>query len=130
MIVEDGKKALARMIAIIFDEIQLGNGSDDTSARQKKLDNAITGKKTASSVTVLNNQVIYEVTFSGSDINGTNVSELGLFSNLNAVPSTGDILSNYREQMNDKLLSRVNFNSVGPIASNDSVTFTFVMEVE
>ena len=130
MIVEDGKKALARMIGDVFTEMQIGNGSDDTSARQKKLDNAITDRKAVSSVTVLNNQVIYEITFSGSDINGTNISELGLFSPINKVPASGDILSANRQFINDKLLSRVNFNSIGPIASSDSVTFTLVMEVE
>ena len=80
MIVEDGKIANARLISNSFEKMQVGDGADDASIRQKGLDHAITNKVSASSITVIGSQIIYEVTFSGSDINGTNISEMGIFS--------------------------------------------------
>ena len=71
MIVENGKIAIARMISNTFTEMQVGDGSDDTSIRQQQLDHAITIRKQVSNVTVIGSQIIYEVTFSGSEINGT-----------------------------------------------------------
>lgn len=130
MIVEDGKIAIARLISNSFEKMQVGDGADDTSIRQKGLDHAITNKVNASSITVIGSQIIYEVTLSGSDINGINVSEMGIFSAEDAIAASGDASSVDRTLINDKLLSRINFNSVGPIAANDTITFTFVMEVE
>lgn len=130
MIVENGKIAIARMISNTFTEMQVGDGSDDTSIRQQQLDHAITIRKQVSNVTVIGSQIIYEVTFSGSEINGTNISEMGIFSNASKINDTGDISYHDKALINNKLLSRINFNSIGPIAASDTVTLTFVMEVE
>ena len=124
MIVEEGKKAIAAMIAEHFTKISLGDGTDDTSSSQTTLDHEVTSKKTATTTTVVNKQIIYSVEFLGSDISSSSIGELGLFGNTNH-NSNSDSTT-----FENDLLTRINFNSVGPFAAGDRVAFSLVLVVE
>ncbi len=124
MLVEEGKKAIAHLIANEFTIMQLGDGGDDTSPKQTALDSAITDKITCNSVVVTNKQIYFNCTMLGSQINATNVNELGIFST-----STYAGNASHKDKIDNKLLARINFNSIGPFAANDTVNLTLVMEV-
>ncbi len=122
MLVEDGKKAIARLVANQFKLMQLGDGGDDTSPKQTELDSAVTSKNSNMTVQVTNKQISFSCTFTGADINSTNINELGIFSD-NSYSGTDN------SKVNNILLARINFNNLGPFAANDTVNLTLVMEV-
>tara|TARA_R110002110_G_scaffold146759_1_gene336813 strand:- start:485 stop:856 length:372 start_codon:yes stop_codon:yes gene_type:complete len=123
MIVEEGKKAIAAMIAEHFTKMSLGDGTDDTSSSQTTLDHEVTSKATATT-TVVNKQIIYNVEFLGSDISSSSIGELGLFGN------TSHNSNSDSTTFENDLLTRINFNSVGPFAAGDRVAFSLVLVVE
>lgn len=124
MLVEEGKQAIAHLIANEFTIMQLGDGGDDTSPKQTALDSAITNKITCNSVIVTNKQIIFNCTFLGSQINGTNINELGIFATATYAGN-----ASHATYIDNKLLARINFNSIGPFAANDTINLTLVMEV-
>lgn len=110
MITDAGKNATADLLigANGFGFIAVGDGGDDTASSQNTLDNEIF-RKAADSKTVVGNTIVYTVSFTGSDLLSNVISEIGVFNDANA----GD------------MLSRVNFKSIGPLASNETLSFTF-----
>ena len=59
----------------------------------------------------MNNLLTWNVTFTGSEIPPSGATELGIFNT------------------SDNMLTRVTFKSTGPVAANDTVTFTVKLEV-
>lgn len=121
MIVDSGKKELGDLLigatpSAAFAWIAVGDGGDDTSTSQTELDNEISRK--AATVTRVGNTLVYNVTFTGSDLTSNLVRELGIFNKATKGAS------------NEVLLTRVNFNAIGPLTSSDSVAFIFRLEVE
>ena len=109
MIVDEGKEKSADLIRAEFNYIAVGDGGDDTSTSQTTLDNQIF-RKVVDSSEVVGNTIVYTASFTGTDLTSNVITELGIF---NGASSSA------------KMLSRVNFNSIGPLASNESVSFTF-----
>jgi len=112
MIVDKGKKQLAAKVKNTFVYIAVGDGGDDTSTSQETLDNEV--YRVSSIPTIVGNTLIYSATFTGSNLTSNIISELGIFD----------------EDEGGNMLSRVNFNSIGPLASSESISFTFRLEVE
>ena len=111
MIVNAGKVKLANIMIGNFNKIDIGDGGDDTSTSQTSLDHSVLTSKKDCTPTLVGNTVIYEVTFTGSELNSNVISEIGVFNS------------------DGVMLSRVNFNSIGPLASNETVSFTLRLEV-
>lgn len=119
MIVNDGKQEIALThIAAKYKQIKIGNGSDDTAASQTKLDAEIPGVSKVVTPSVMGNQLIWTVSFSGTEIGTQGVSELGVFH-----ISDGSAAA-------DKLLCRVTFTNTGVVPTTDTVTFTIRLEVD
>jgi len=120
MIVNAGKQQLVELIsvatAVPFTFIAVGDGGDDTSTSQTQLDNEIHRK--AASVNRIGNTLVYTVTFTGDNLTTNVIRELGIF-NVATKGATGE-----------KLLARVNFDTIGPLTSSDEIAFTFRLEVE
>ena len=114
MIVDIGKKKIGDLVIPEFKYIGVGDGGDDTSTAQTTLDNEISDTRLEASVARQGNTLVYDVTFQGSDLTSNVINELGIF---NAAT-------------NGTLLTRVNFKTIGPLASSDSVAFTFRLVVE
>lgn len=112
MIVNQGKQEMAELIKGTFTKIKIGDGADDTNMSQTSLDHLVAVTKTAT-VQRVGNTLIYTVTFTGSELSTDKVSELGIF-----------------HKDTDKLLTRVNFNGIGPLSASESLSFTFRLEVE
>jgi len=114
MIVDVGKKRIGDLLIPDFKYIGVGDGGDDTSTAQTTLDNEISGTRKEATVARQGNTLVYEVTFSGSELTSNIINELGIF---NAAT-------------NGTLLTRVNFKAIGPLGSSDSVAFTFRLVME
>tara|TARA_R100001509_G_scaffold100736_1_gene58921 strand:+ start:987 stop:1322 length:336 start_codon:yes stop_codon:yes gene_type:complete len=110
MIVNDGKDNLAELVRNAYTRVKIGDGSDGTAASQDKLDHDFTTKDSITPTRV-NNLLTWNVTFTGTEIPPSGATELGIF-------NTSDIM-----------LTRVTFKSTGPVAANDTVTFTVKLEV-
>lgn len=110
MIVNDGKDDLARLIALDYTTIKVGDGSDGTAASQEKLDHQ-TGTVKVITPTRVNNLLTWNVTYTGAQLPPSGATELGIFNGSGV------------------MLTRVTFKSTGPVAASDSVTFTVKLEV-
>tara|TARA_B100000287_G_scaffold433702_1_gene496068 strand:+ start:1552 stop:1893 length:342 start_codon:yes stop_codon:yes gene_type:complete len=108
MITDAGKNKSAVLLKDNFTHIAVGDGGDDTSSSQTTLDNEIV-RKAADSKQVVGNTIVYNISFTGAELLSTVISEMGVFN----AASDGD------------MLSRVNFKSIGPIAANETLSFTF-----
>ena len=111
MIVNEGASDIAAgYIAANYTKVKVGSGSDITSAGQTDLDSYVFHKTVTPSV--LNNYMLWNVSFTGTELGNEGVAELGIF-----------------HKTTDKLLSRVTFTNTGVLASADTLTFTIRMEV-
>jgi hypothetical protein len=113
MIVDKGKKQLATKLSETFKYIAVGDGGDDTSTSQETLDNEVY-RTPSITPSIVGNTLIYTATFTGSNLSSNVITELGIFDSASG----------------GNMLSRVNFNSIGPLASSESISFTFRLEVE
>ena len=116
MIVDAGKKAVLDLAiaANQFKYLDFGDGGDDTSTSQTELDNEVFRK--LATVNRIGNTLTYNVTFTGTDLSSNLIRELGIFNHATIGYGT--------------LLTRVNFNAIGPLTSSDEVKFIFRLEVE
>ena len=110
MIVNDGKDDLARLIALNYTRVRIGDGSDGTAASQDRLDHEV-GTEKSVTPTRVNNLLTWNVTYTGAELPPSGATELGVFNGSGV------------------MLTRVTFKSTGPIAAGDSVTFTVKLEV-
>ena len=104
MITDAGKNKSADLLMTNFTHIAVGDGGDDTATSQTTL-----VRKAADSKQVVGNTIVYTISFTGSELLSNVISEMGVFND----SSAGD------------MLSRVNFKSIGPLSSNETVSFTF-----
>jgi hypothetical protein len=102
MITDAGKNKTADLLIGTngFGHIAVGDGGDDTSTSQNTLDHEIF-RKVADSKQVVGN--------TGAELLSNVISEMGVFD-----ASSGG-----------NMLSRVNFKSIGPLASSETLSFTF-----
>ena len=115
-VVNEGASRIATLIATDFNIIAIGDGGDSTSASQTGLNNFVFQHPSTQTPTVVGSTLIYNVSFTGSQIPPSGVSELGIFK---SGTTNG----------NGTLLSRVTFTNTGVVASGDTVSFTIRVEV-
>jgi hypothetical protein len=117
MIINAGRIALGKMIkgesVNAFTYIDAGDGSDSSSISQTTLDHSVLSTRKSATPELVGNILIYSVDFTGSELGSNTISELGIFN-----ASTGG-----------DMLSRVTFNSIGPLAADETISFTFRLEV-
>ncbi len=124
MIVNTGKIELLNLAIASnqFKYIDIGDGGDDTSVSQTTLDRSVlTSTNTVTiddgsykkevSPTRVGTFLVYEISLSASDIASNVISEIGIFNKAGI------------------MLSRVNFKPIGPLASSETISFTFRMEM-
>jgi hypothetical protein len=128
-LVDAGKKAVLDLAisgngaSNQFKYLDFGDGGDDTSTSQTTLDRSIltssgstqiadNSYKRLISPSRVGNTLIYEITLTGSELASNVISEIGVFNHAGT------------------MLSRVNFKPIGPLASNETISFTFRLEME
>tara|TARA_R110000744_G_scaffold299143_1_gene408629 strand:+ start:1522 stop:1884 length:363 start_codon:yes stop_codon:yes gene_type:complete len=97
---------------------QVGLGGNSSSPSQTSLD--VPSGFDATIITALSadNVIEAKVSVAGSLLTGTVIREMGLFDNATTVPAGGN------------LLSRINFEGVGPFAANETLEIFLIIEVE
>jgi hypothetical protein len=113
-VTETVKTAIATHISSTYIFIGLGVGGDSTNPNTNELDAPIGGRisitPTSSGLSALD----YKKIFNGSDYTGHTIKEAGIFS----AASGGT------------MLTRVNFDGIGPISSTETFEIIITMEVE
>lgn len=106
------KELLATELKSLINSAQVGLGGNNTSPSQNTLD-----VPSGLSTTVITsdsdiNVIEAKVSVAGSLLTGSVIREMGLFDNAN------------------NLLSRINFEGVGPFASDETLEIFLIIEVE
>ena len=111
MIVDKGKEKLAEHLQNTYTRVKIGNGGDDTAGSQPQLDSVVATKNSITPSRI-GSQLVWSISFLGSEIGTQGVSELGIFAT------------------DDTLLTRLTFTNTGVVPSGDTVTFTVRIEVD
>ena len=139
MITDEAKKKVAIFLREMFGTngdgagtIKLGTGGGGTNPTATDLDVPLstTSGTTASSS---DDKVIeFSGSFSGGNLQGYTIREMGLFGNLPSDVEMATIdSSGYGPTLNDAvMLSIVNFEPIGNFSTNDTIDIIYTMEVE
>jgi len=111
MMTEAGKAKIRDLISTEFTIMKIGNGGDTTNPMATDLDIPL-ASTSATRVTSGESSLDFKATFTGNSIAGQTIKEMGIF-NASGV-----------------MLGRVNFRSIGPFTSSDSIEVIFTVEVD
>ena len=112
MITDKLKQLLAERIVSLIDSGQVGLGGNSSSPNANALDVPSGATTTVNAVSTDENVMEVKVSVGGGAITGMTIREAGVF----------DSSSN--------MLSRVNFDGVGPFASTETLEVILIIEVE
>ena len=113
-VTETVKTAIATHIKTTYAYIGLGVGGDSTNPNTNELD-APVGSRVAITASASGLSALdYKKVFNGSDYTGYTIKEAGIFS----AASGGN------------MLTRVNFDGIGPISSSETFEVIITVEVE
>ena len=139
MITEKAKEKVALFIKEFFQTANVGTGGDSTNPDGNVLDVPILTSNKATTNYVSNRTTIdFSLSFTGSEVLGHSIREFGIFGTVpqdtafdemyggTANPATGG--TNYASE--EIMLTRVNFDGVGPFSNSDQIDITFIVEVE
>ena len=132
MITEKAKEKVALFIKEFFQTANVGTGGDSTNPDGNVLDVPIlTSNVTTTNYVSDRTTIDFTVSFTGSQIDGHTIREFAIFS---ATTPTDDNFDELRTTTSysaeSTMLSRINFDGVGPFASSDQIDITLIMEVE
>lgn len=112
MITDELKKQVATQIVSIINKGRVGIGGNATSPSATGLDVDSGSTPTVTVIKSSENVVEAKVSISGSAITGQVIREVGLLDS------------------SDRLLSRFNFEGIGPFSSSETLEIFILMEVE
>jgi|TARA_R110002020_G_C16106523_1_gene759148 hypothetical protein len=132
MITEKAKEKVALFIKEFFQTANVGTGGDSTNPDSNVLDVPILAANKATTNYVSDRTTIdFSLSFTGSEVLGHSIREFGIFS---ATTPTDDNFDELRTTTSysaeSTMLSRVNFDGVGPFSNSDQIDITFIVEVE
>ena len=125
MITDKMKNKVATYIKdTLIDGAKIGQGGNSTNPVVNDLDVALSVTPTIDkAIAGTSNVIETKVTVAGSSITGKVVREVGLFHDSD---NDGSITDSGGADM----IQRINFNGVGPFASNEDLEIFIIMEVE
>lgn len=112
MITDKLKELLTNQIVTLINTGQVGLGGNSSSPNADALDVPSGASSTITKVSTDENVMEVKISVAGGDITGMTIREAGIF----------DSSSN--------LLSRVNFDGVGPFSSTETLEIIMIIEVE
>ena len=132
MIVDEAKQKVALFLKEMFQEANYGIGGNATFPNANDLDVPVLETKIDTSNTVSDDTTIdFSVSFSGASTNGNTIRELGIFSSTMPQDNQFDELRTTTSYSAESvMLSRINFDALGPFTANDTIDFTLTMVVE
>jgi hypothetical protein len=131
MITNKAKQKVALFLKEFFQLANVGAGGDSTNPNQNVLDVPILQKATTNSISD-DTTIDFTVSYTGSDLEGNTIRELGIFSATTPADETqfGELRTDTSYGVETTLLSRINFSAVGPFANSDQIDITLTIEVE
>jgi len=132
MITEKAKEKVALFIKEFFQTANVGTGGDSTNPDSNVLDVPILAANKATTNYVSDRTTIdFSVSFTGSELSGHTIREFGIFSATTPQDDQFDELRTTTSYSAEStMLSRVNFDGVGPFSNSDQIDVTFILEVE
>jgi hypothetical protein len=116
MITEKTKELIATFLAGLVntaDKFDIGLGGNATSSASTTLDVPLTTVPTTTGVVTADNVIEFQAIFDGADST-----------------MTGNVIREFGITDGTNLLARVNFDGVGPFASNEDLEIFYTIEVE
>ena len=123
MIVEGSRELIATHLKTVYTKAKIGVGGNSTSPLAVNLDVEIQSVSTVNS-TSNTNAIDFKFTIVGASVVGYVIRELAIF-NGEYVNLAGVTVAAYT-----KMLTRLNFDGIGPFASGEDVDFFVTIEVE
>jgi len=132
MITDDTKKKVALFLKDMFQEANFGTGGNNTFPNATDLDVPILETKQGTSNSISDDTTIdFAVSFSGSAADGNTIREIAFFSSTMPADDAFDELRTTTSYSTDStMLTRINFDALGPFTAADTLDFIFTMEVE
>jgi len=134
MITNKAKQKVALFLKEFFQLANVGAGGDSTNPNQNVLDVPILAANTATTNAISDDTTIdFTVSYTGTQLEGNTIRELGIFSATAPADDQFDELitrTTTSYGVETTLLSRINFNAVGPFANSDQIDITLTIEVE
>ena len=144
MITDAVKRKVALYLKEIVDYANVGNGGNASNSASEGLDVPILSNTTVTVVPSTSDEstIDFKATFTGSQLQGNTIREFGLFGNFPLQESTDDMIlgssydptiysgGNPTGDLEEKMVARINFEGLGPFASNEQLEFIFTVEVD
>ena len=144
MITDAVKRKVALYLKELVDYGNVGNGGNSPSSAAISLDVPLLSNTTVTVVASESDEssIDFKATFTGSQLQGNTIREFGLFGNFPLDTSTDDMTdsltynptvysgSNLTGDLEEKMFARVNFEGLGPFASNEQLEIIFTVVVE
>ena len=142
MITDVAKEKIALFLKNFYNKANVGTGGNASFSNATTLDSPILGSNESTTNSLSNSRTIdFAVSITGGNLQGNVIRELGIFSeNMptndaefgvmvteGVQPATSDGTEAATET---NMLSRVVFDAIGPFDSNDTLNFTYTIEVE
>lgn len=132
MITDKAKRKIALFIKDMFVKANIGAGGNASFPNSNELDVPILSTNATTSNSESDDTTIdFAVSVTGANLQGNTIRELGIFSETMPNDTNFDELRTTTSYSTETtMLTRINFDAIGPFTSADTLDFTFTMEVE
>ena len=139
MITENAKRKVALFLKEFYTEANIGVGGNSPNPNSNNLDVPILGTNKTTTNSQSSDLIIdFTATFTGSELNGNTVREFGIFGTLPAEGAFDEMYggtanpategSNYVSE--EIMLTRFNFDALGPFSASDELEIIVTVGVE
>jgi hypothetical protein len=132
MITNKAKQKIALFLKEFFQTANVGTGGDSSNPNSNALDVPLLADNVATTNLTSDEATIdFTVTLTGSSLEGNTIRELGFFSE--TVPADDqfdELRTTTAYTAETTMLSRVDFDAVGPFANTTEIQITLTVEVE
>ncbi len=132
MITDKMKRKVALFLKDMVTKANIGTGGNASFPNSNDLDVPIL----TTLVSTVNSEsddttIDFKAIFTGSSLQGNTIREIGLFSDTMPSDTNFDELRTTTSYSADTtMLTRINFDPIGPFSTTDEIEFIFTMEVE
>jgi len=132
MITDKAKRKMTLFIKDMFTKANVGIGGNATFPNSNELDSPILETRIDTTNSESNDTTIdFVVSVAGSNLQGNTIRELGIFSETMPDDDYFDELRTTTTYTTETtMLTRVNFDAIGPFNNTDTLNFIITMEIE
>jgi len=133
MITDGVKRKMALFLQEFYTTANVGAGGDSTNPNSNSLDVPIISSNQSTTNSASDAATIdFTVSLTGSQLEGNTIREFAIFGSTPTDAEMANLSSGSWNTGNVEtiMLSRINFNGVGPFSSSDQIDLTLTVEVE